>query len=179
MNIFTLRKRCPIVRDLLLARATEPGAVQELPAFAENHLIACRGCREFSEAVPVIDRLGPAWQAPEPPEGLARDTMAMIAAEWSAAGRPGMSRQETRLVWTTGLSLAGAMAAVALILADRLRPLAGDAGFEHLVQIGFRIGALQVLGGALVSIVLLVARAVRSGESDIRDRDDRHGAGRE
>ncbi len=178
MNLLFFRKRCPVVRDLLLARSMECGH-QELPAFADNHLIACRGCREFRDALPVIDRLGPAWETPEPPPGLAQRTIARLDAEWPEASRPGVTRQETRLIWTAGLTMAGAVAAVALILADRIYPLAGNAGLEHLVEIGLRIGALQILGGTVVSIVVLVVRAMRSPETDIRDRDDQHGAGRE
>jgi hypothetical protein len=157
-------RSCRQVRDLILSRAIEPGA-PPLPPGAARHARDCRGCREFEEAFIMVDRMGPAWRAPEAPPGLAQRTIDFMEPHWRRAHRP-VSRQEIRLIWSSGLAVAGAAAAFALVLADQAFPLGQGTQLGAVLRVGLRVGVLWLAGNVLISLVLAVrARRARGRSS--------------
>jgi hypothetical protein len=167
---------CNRVRDEIQAGITLPDSA--LSAEALSHVRSCRSCGDFHEAISLIDRLGTTWQASDPPQGLAQSTMAFLEPHWPRKERP-VSRQERRLIWSSGVAMAGAAAVVLLILADRLFPVAQGTQIDHLIETGLKMGAVQVLAGSILSLVFLVIRAARSSDSEPRRRSGRDRGGRE
>jgi hypothetical protein len=125
--------------------------------------------------LPLIDRLSPAWQDVEPPPGLAMRTITLLEPCWRKREKP-ISRNEARLLWSGGLAMAGAAAAVVLIFLDQRFPLSRDVAVGHFIKIGVEIGAIQLIGGGLVSVFVLAARAARSEKRAYRPKErDRGG----
>lgn len=163
------RRPCRYVRDQILSRVKDPGA-SVLPPKALRHMEECPDCREFEEAFGMVDRMGSAWRAPEPPPGLARRTIAFVEPHWRRAHHP-VTRQEIRLIWSSGLAVAGSAAAFALVLADRAFPLGEGTQVGDLLRVGLKVAIVQLTGGAVVLVALLANRWARSRGSRPRPED--------
>jgi hypothetical protein len=165
------RTGCRTVRDEVLSRAVHPEA-PPLSGDAVRHLEACGGCADFARAWPVVSDLGMKWRASDPPPGLALRTIEKLGPLWERE-RP-ITRQEVRLLWTSGLGMLGSAAAAALVIVDRAFPVSSSIQVETLFRFGIKVGLLQLAGAGLVSLVLLVARAARSSKPHYRPPTDSH-----
>lgn len=172
------RRPCDAVQDRLLeaAERSTPGPPS---ADIARHLDGCAACRELSEALHLTHALQPAWPAEAPPPGLALRTVDFLEPHWPRRAEKPLSREEVRLLWTGGLGMLGATAALLLIVFDVRNPLGGTFAAEGLVKIGARLTLLQFLGGTILSVALLVIRAARSSESEPQARPDRNRGGSE
>jgi hypothetical protein len=164
-------RRCTDVCDEILSRAVDPEAAP-LSSESSRHLEDCPDCRDFAKAWPVVSRLGMTWRAPEPPPGLAFRTIERLRPEWREKERP-IGRHEVRLLWSSGLAMAGSLVAILLMVADRIFPMGGSVQFEALARLGVQLAFFQFAGAALVSLVVLAFRASRSSKRQYRRRDSR------
>lgn len=146
-----------------------------LPADALDHIERCASCRSLAAALPAVTRWSPRWAAPAPPAGLASETAARLLPFWPVRERA-VNRQEIRMIWSSGLALAAMSAVAFLSVLDGFLPGVGasnaPAGDHHpLVQVGLLVGATQLVGGGLLSLVLLVLDTRRrSREAAAADR---------
>jgi hypothetical protein len=161
------------VRDEVLSLAVDP---RSLPLSSESttHLETCLECQDFAKAWPVVNRLGMTWQAPEPPAGLALRTIARVQPLWKEKERP-ISRQEVRLLWSSGLAMAGSAAALFLMIIDRIYPVGGPANMEGILKLGMKVAVLQLSGAGIVSLIVLAVRASKTSKPTFRRRRFRGG----
>jgi hypothetical protein len=172
---------CNRAQDEILSRTAQPGSVtpeSAWPADIARHIEECAGCRELSDAIRLTHRVHPAWRSDDPPSGLAIKTIEFLEPHWKRAEKP-LTREEVRLLWTGGLGMAGAAAAFLLVLFDVPHPAVGGFAAEGLIKIGARLTLLQILGGTVLSVVLLAIRAARSTEAEPRPRQDQNRGGSE
>jgi hypothetical protein len=172
------RRPCDVVQDRLLRAAERPDPGPQ-PADIAGHLAGCAACRELSEALHLTQALQPAWPAEAPPPGLALRTLDFLEPHWPRRAEKPLNREEVRLLWTGGLGMLGATAALLFIVFDVHNPLGGSVAAEGLVRIGARLTLLQFLGGTILSVALLVIRAARSTETEPQPRPDRNRGGSE
>ena len=170
-----LGRHCGRVRDEVVSLAVDPRALPLSPE-SSRHLENCSDCREFAKAWPVVNRLGMAWQAPEPPPGLALRTIARVNPLWREKERP-ISRQEVRLLWSSGLAMAGSVAAILLMIVDRFYPMGGPANMEGMLKLSVKVAFLQLGGAGLVSLIVLAVRASKSSKRTFRRRDTHYRGG--
>jgi hypothetical protein len=131
----------------------------------------CPECRDFAKAWPVVTRLGMTWRAPDPPEGLALRTIQALRPAWREKQRP-ISRQEVRLLWSSGLAMAGSVAAIILMVVDRIfLPFGSSVSFEGVLRTGVKVAFVQLAGAGIVSIAVLAWRASKSTKRQYRRRD--------
>lgn len=161
---------CRRTRDRLLDRLGAPaagtsrggprGLSPALPAESERHLSRCGTCRALAESLAPVTTLAPSWVAPEPPPDLARDTALRLAPFWPVRERA-VNRQEVRMIWSSGLALATTSLVALLFLLDGLFPMLAGEAHHPLVRVGLLFGAVQLVGGSLLSLTLLALDALR------------------
>lgn len=117
----------------------------------------------------MTSRVQPHWKSAMPPQGLALRTIDFLEPHWKRTEKP-VNREEIRLIWTGALGMAGATAALLLLVFDHGYPMGQSIAAEGLLRIGARLTLLQFAGGTIVSVVLLAIRAARSTESEPRPR---------
>lgn len=167
---------CEPFQDRLLARAgsAAPDLESSWEPDLRRHLDGCVACRELAEGLAMTSHVHPHWKSAMPPNGLALRTIEFLEPHWKRTERP-VNREEIRLLWTGALGMAGATAALLLLVFDQSHPAGQLIATEGLIRIGARLTLLQFAGGILVSVVLLAIRAARSTESDHRPRDRNRG----
>jgi hypothetical protein len=132
-------------------------AGEDLPAWAKEHVAACRSCRRRLEAARLADGL--VRRLPEaalPPVGFADRVVAALPV---AGATPSPTEESWRPAW--GLIPTFAAAAVAAILLYQTSDVPGPVGF--LTAEGLSTGEELVLGGALAPELDLILTAILEG----------------